>query len=784
MPKTQLKEYLAFKTKADNLLDLSAKLNHAKILPVFVVTYQEWQTDSAFVLKKLKTEKWALHPLIVRSSSCSEDQESISNAGKFHSDLNVCFKDIEKSIQKVFESYGAELKAEEQILIQPMLQDVYMSGVLFTKDPSTAAPYYIINYETQGDTEAVTSGKKGSVLHTQIISKSTLFPENLNFAHLIQLARELEHLYQTDALDIEFAITQTGQVYLFQVRPLVGEVKTPISSEQHSKILQQVSQKVEQQQKEHPYLYGKRTILGVMPDWNPAEIIGIRPKPLALSLYKEIITDTTWAYQRSNYGYKNLRGFPLLVDYCGLPYIDVRVSFNSFLPKDLDDDLSERLVNYYLDRLEENPELHDKVEFDIVYSCYTFDLKERIQKLKEYGFRTEDINILVKHLRNMTNDITHRESGLWVEDAEKISVLEKRHQAIYFNKDLDIISKIYWLIEDCKRYGTLPFAGLARAGFIAVQILNSMVTVGALTLAQRHAFINSLEAVSSQMTRDMQLLDKQHFLQKYGHLRPGTYDILSPRYDELSDTYFQWDKTQPEKSEPTPDFHLTLKQMQNIEKILVEHELGNDVVGLFTFLKSAIEGREYAKFVFTRNLSDVLLLIQQLGEEKGFCAKDLAFLDISSILSLYGSSWDVEEVLSRSIERGKKNYAITTQLNLPPLIFDSKDVFSFKWPDNRPNFITLKQTTAPVVTVLTDPKKMEGAIVMIPSADPGFDWIFTHNIAGFITAYGGVNSHMAIRAGELGLPAIIGAGEILYGNLSKAQKLFLDCSNQVVQVIA
>ena len=42
----------------------------------------------------------------------------------------------------------------------------------------------------------------------------------------------------------------------------------------------------------------------------------------------------------------------------------------------------------------------------------------------------------------------------------------------------DILEKIYWLLEDGKRYGTLPFAGLARAGFIAVQMLKSFVDVG------------------------------------------------------------------------------------------------------------------------------------------------------------------------------------------------------------------------------------------------------------------------------------------------------------------
>ena len=89
--------------------------------------------------------------------------------------------------------------------------------------------------------------------------------------------------------------------------------------------------------KPHPFLYGNRAIYGVMPDWNPAEIVGIKPHTLALSLYREIITDAIWAYQRDNYGYRNLRSFPLLVELEGMPYIDIRVSFNSFIPASLDE---------------------------------------------------------------------------------------------------------------------------------------------------------------------------------------------------------------------------------------------------------------------------------------------------------------------------------------------------------------------------------------------------------------------------------------------------------------
>ena len=41
-----------------------------------------------------------------------------------------------------------------------------------------------------------------------------------------------------------------------------------------------------------------------MPDWNPAEIIGKKPKPLALSLYRELVTDHIWSENRANYGFQ------------------------------------------------------------------------------------------------------------------------------------------------------------------------------------------------------------------------------------------------------------------------------------------------------------------------------------------------------------------------------------------------------------------------------------------------------------------------------------------------
>ena len=43
-----------------------------------------------------------------------------------------------------------------------------------------------------------------------------------------------------------------------------------------------------------------------MSDWNPAEMIGNKPKPLSISLYSELITNSIWSIQRKNYGYKDV----------------------------------------------------------------------------------------------------------------------------------------------------------------------------------------------------------------------------------------------------------------------------------------------------------------------------------------------------------------------------------------------------------------------------------------------------------------------------------------------
>ena len=104
----------------------------------------------------------------------------------------------------------------------------------------------------------------------------------------------------------------------------------------------------------------------------------------------------------------------------GQPYIDVRLSFNSFIPADLEKGVADKLVDYYIRRLLKEPTLHDKVEFEIVYSCYTLDLPMRLKTLERDGFSARELSSLSESLRRLTNRIMHPEDGLWKGDAKRL----------------------------------------------------------------------------------------------------------------------------------------------------------------------------------------------------------------------------------------------------------------------------------------------------------------------------------------------------------------------------
>ena len=165
-----------------------------------------------------------------------------------------------------------------------------------------------------------------------------------------------------------------------------------------------------------------------------------------------------------------------------------------------------------------------------------------------------------------------------------------------------------------------------------------------------------------------------------------------------------------------------------------------------------------------------------------------AYLRIQDILKLYAelTSHDVPAILQDAVQRNTNAYKLTQALHLPPLIINSNDIYDFSLTCATPNFITLRKIMADIIVSPGDAgQKLKGKIICIPSADPGFDWLFTHQIGGLITQYGGANSHMAIRAAELGIPAVIGCGAQYYSQWTSAKTPItrLQCKTGYMPVI-
>jgi phosphohistidine swiveling domain-containing protein len=171
-------------------------------------------------------------------------------------------------------------------------------------------------------------------------------------------------------------------------------------------------------------------------------------------------------------------------------------------------------------------------------------------------------------------------------------------------------------------------------------------------------------------------------------------------------------------------------------------------------------------------------LIAENVIEMGYEPEDIAHLDIEILLNSELTGDAFIDLIHANICSNKESFLLTRSLNLPPVIFSPLDVYRFEFPDSRPNFITQNCAHGELIN-LKDPQiDLKGKILLIESADPGFDWIFTRGIIGLITCFGGANSHIAVRANELNIPAVLGVGKLLFEELKNCKSVFIDCSNK------
>ncbi len=779
-------------TKAESLERLRPLVREGQIGQQVSFCHLEWENDPGAILHRVQQVVGDAR-LIVRSSALSEDNWLQSSAGAYKSLLDIPGSDrahVSLAISEVIASYDQQLP-ENQVLIQEMVMGVTMSGVVMTRTPMMGSPYYVINFDTSGSTDSVTAGDGRSLRTIFLLRGETLRSDSPEELHrLLGAVQELESLVGHDSLDIEFALNENRRPHILQVRPIAGSHAGQRVDDEKIKQGVRDSQRLFQELAQpSAILMGTSTQFSVMADWNPAEMIGTKPQPLAASLYRHLITDETWARQRAEYGYRDVRPCNLMADFVGHPYIDMRADFNSFVPAALPDELAGRLVDYYLSRLRRHPELHDKVEFDVIMTCLSLDFDRSARRLAEAEFTDSEIALIRSSLR----DITRKGIERCAQDTGAIGQLKPRIRTI-IDGTPSHLERAYLLIEDARRLSLPLFAHMARHAFMAVSLLKSLSTAGVLEQDQVEAVLASMRTVPSAMQAHARevaedRLSWNDFVAEYGHLRPGSYDIRSACYADAPEEFLRpvVDQARADGALPPPTQLWIGRVRQAVDKALKSIGLEIRCDEFVRFLHHAIEGREFCKFEFMRGINAALEAIAAFGLAHGVERDDLAQTRYHELMTLRGAHADSAGMrLAEMVRRGREESYVTQAVCLPAQIFSPADFECFEQREAEPNFITRKSVRAPVRVLKGQSllsEEISGCIVLVSNADPGYDWLFSRDIAGLITMYGGMNSHMAIRAAEFGLPAAIGIGELLYDDIAHAKVLTLDCGSRQIRVV-
>ena len=159
--------------------------------------------------------------------------------------------------------------------------------------------------------------------------------------------------------------------------------------------------------------------------------------------------------------------------------------------------------------------------------------------------------------------------------------------------------------------------------------------------------MSSIETVATNFEQDFKKyltgnLSKLSFDEEYGHLRAGTYDIRTKRYDQMNFSI----KKEPsfETAENTNMPHELPKAA--LLQALADFDFHISYDDFVSFLKNAIEQREAFKFVFTKSLSRAIEVAAEIGSMIGINRNDMSYLEVPQIISaqLYDSKESVKEI--------------------------------------------------------------------------------------------------------------------------------------------
>ena len=690
--------------------------------------------------------------IMIRSNSSSEDKEYSSSAGKYLSIGPIETNDLEtikKSWEMVVDSY--EEQDNQSVIFQNYIENAKSVSVLTSYKVGSDSAYRTFSTYYGSETDAITSGKYSEINNFFMHRSFDILPKKYEKYNVyLKIITQLEDLFKNKQLDIEMVLDKNNSPQLLQVRPLMGKKLNKESIFEEKDVIDRNLKNYKKLNKTTADRFGTNQIYSNMSDMNPAEMIGKKPDNIAFGLYKFMFTDTTWNIQRGEFGYRKYSGGKLMELFNNVAYINVNHSLNSFLTRNLQKESCEEIINYQLNKLKENPHLHDSIEFDISRSSYVFDTVEEFSK--EYKNIISPSEIIKWH-----NDLIQidTQNKYTLEKNKKIilSTFSKLDKSFEYSKKENIK-----LIRDTM---ALPFTHHSRLGFVYFAQLNSLLEKEVISEDQKKLLLLSVNSVSTKMKADayeVKIGKKtlEGFLDVYGHIRAGNYNLLSSNLkNDLNFTESLINNSQ----QPLEDNILPKDIYTNIEEYFTINEIPLEASAWIDMFQEGISTRENSKFYYTKGIDGIL---NEVGEKN---TSDRELFDLL----------DIEFNEENTSDMRLKNVL------MPDLITSNEDFYFYEEMSKNGNYIGQGTIIGDVLLIDNEadrPNNLDNKIVVIPAADPGWDWIFNYKIKSLVTKYGGPNSHMAIRCAEHNIPAILGVGENNFTVISNSKSLKIDFSNE------
>ncbi|TNF25591.1 MAG: phosphoenolpyruvate synthase [Deltaproteobacteria bacterium] len=695
------------------------------------------ETERDEILGLIDFKKYSL---AVRSSATGEDSKEHSFAGQnstflyvdnetdlFHSIQN-CFESIQKESSKSYRKHflGSSEDIPMNVVIQRMIDPAY-SGVYFSKDPRGKYETWMLEY-IDGVGEDLVSGKRTPI----ILSEANQESEHLTreqIQQLLQAARLVEEKYQDD-FDMEWAIDKNGDVFILQARPITAKGSISNLKKLATDELDRLK---------------KKNSLDTVWDGQTFAEWTVAPSSFTRQLWAKAFTKGgSFDTALRELGYLGFRkcsdDFSILDSVFGKSYINLNKLGDLYFGS----------IPYDIEPL---PRPHLRFNFLKISAQVIFNTPITMFRMLKVGL---SIN-------------TSRRKHL---DAAKSALVEfstkmKRPNDpnLYHDWADDVLMER--IEKECHVFSTYtltwPFILISLTETTLQTMMSLLKSIVSEEEASQLIKQWTGQGIKTETWEMGQYFKKAcarkelrpMFLERYGHRGPGELDLNSKRWIELGEDAF-YDLTEEEyklsKSKHSfIDVEKEIDGFKTFKKAILQDE--------WKILKDLLELREKWKMALLKPFCHIRFLLLEKAKRLNLeSPEDIFWLNLSEIKSF---NTETPLTIKRRKEKAKAfdhfNFSMVTSLKEIEDIVEGKSTGDDQLRGEGLSPGLVKGT----VVVVHNPENMkdiewpENPILVAQSTDPGWTPLFIKS-KGIIVERGGVLSHCAIVAREMGIPAVSG----------------------------